>query len=301
VSEQFAPQQPPRTGVIHDIGYRHYEGPRLGRLAITQALLVASVRHAYGLGRSGKSKVMPILLLAVMVVPVAIIVGIEVAMKLDSPPIIPAHYVFFLQPVIALYLASQAPQLFSRDLRYGSIVLYLARPPRRTDYALAKLGALVIALLILIGIPLFILYVGALLAKFDVTDMTKEFAVGLAGGLLLSILLASIGGLIAAATPRRGFAVAAIITVLIVSFTATITTTAILDPDQTMNSTAARFANLGSPFTLSRTLGTWLFRDDSDGWMPTTTQGLVFLAVYLVVVGLCVWGLNRRYAKVAHG
>ncbi|MEV6287462.1 ABC transporter permease subunit [Kribbella sp. NPDC051770] len=299
MSEQVPP--PPRTGVIHDIGYRHYDGPRLGRLAITQALLAASVRHAYGIGRSGKSKVMPILLLAVMVVPVAIIVGVEISLQLDSPPVIPAHYVFYLQPVIALYLASQAPQLFSRDLRYGSIVLYLARPPRRTDYALAKFGALVIALMILISIPLTVLYAGALLAKFDFVDMTREFGTGLAGGLMLSVLLAAIGGLIAAATPRRGFAVAAIITVLIVSFTATITTTAILDTDQDMKSTAARFANLGSPFTLSRTLSTFLFRDDSDGWIPTTTQGLVFLAVYLVVVGLCLWGLNRRYAKVARG
>ena len=23
--------QPPETGVIHDIGFRHYDGPRLGR------------------------------------------------------------------------------------------------------------------------------------------------------------------------------------------------------------------------------------------------------------------------------
>ncbi|TCN34622.1 ABC-2 type transport system permease protein [Kribbella orskensis] len=291
-----------RTGVIHDIGYRHYDGPRLGRWAITQALMVSSLRHAYGIGRSGKSKVMPIFLLAVMVVPAAIVVGIENGLQFDKPPIEPVDYIYLLQPVIALYLASQAPQLFSRDLRYRSIVLYLARPPRRTDYALAKLTALVAAQMILICIPLVVLYAGALLAKYNFLQMSKQFVAGLAGALLLSILLAAIGGLIAAATPRRGFAVAAIIAVLIVSFTAATTTMAIVDEKGDMSSTAARYASLVSPFNLTEALQTWFLRNDRDGsWMPTTQQGLVFTAVYVLLVAACVWGVNARYAKVARG
>ena len=292
------PQQ--RAGVIHDIGYRHYDGPRLGRFAIWQALVVSSLRHAYGLGRSGKSKVMPILLLAVMVVPVAIIVGIETALKFDKPPVTQVQYMFFLQAVIALYLASQAPQLFSRDLRYRSIVLYLARPPRGIDYALAKITALVLALMVLICLPMVILYAGALLAKFDFTDMTKQFLSGVVAALLLSLLLAAIGGLIAAATPRRGFAVAAIIAVLIVSFTAVITTGAILDPEGSTTDTAARYSNLGSPFSLVDILSRFVLRGGGD-WMPTTQQGLVFAAVYLLLLAVCVWGVIARYAKVARG
>jgi len=299
VSDQ--PQEQRRgAGVIHDIGYRHYDGPRLGRFAIWQALVVSSLRHAYGLGRSGKSKVMPILLLAVMVVPVAIIVGIETALKFEKPPLTQVQYIFFLQAVIALYLASQAPQLFSRDLRYRSIVLYLARPLRRTDYALAKLTALVCALMILIGLPLVILYAGALLAKFDFTDMSKQFLSGMVAALLLSILLAAIGGLISATTPRRGFAVAAIIAVLIVSFTAVVTTIAILHPEGGDPGTAARYANLGSPFSLVQVLQSFILRGGGD-WKPTTTQGLVFVGVYVLLVAICVWGVNARYAKVARG
>jgi ABC-2 type transport system permease protein len=297
VSDQL---RPPAAGVIHDIGYRHYDGPRLGRFTIAQALTISSLRHAYGLGRSGKSKVMPILLLAVMIVPVAIIVGIETALQFDNPPLSQVRYIFFLQAVIALYLASQAPQLFSRDLRYRSIVLYLARPLRRTDYAWSKLIALVLALMVLMGLPMVILYAGALLAKYDFTLMTKEFLSGLVTALLLSILLAAIGGLIAAATPRRGFAVAAIIAVLIVSFTAVIVVTAILDPDSTHRSVASRYANLGSPFSLVEVLSTFILRGGGD-WVPTTSQGLVFLGVYLLIVGICVWGVNGRYAKVARG
>lgn len=292
--------EPPRSGVIHDIGYRHYQGPRLGRSTIFQALFAAGLRHAYGIGRSGKAKRMPILLLALMVVPVAIVVGLENALQFDRPPLTQVQYLSLLQPLIGLYLAAQAPQLFSRDLRYRSIVLYLARPPSRTDYALARLLSLMAALMVFMGLPMVILYAGALLAKFDFTDMTKEFLAGLVAALLLAVLLAAIGGLIAAATPRRGFAVAAIIAVLMVTFTAVIATTAILDPEQTWMVPAARYAYLGSPFTLVDALQAFLLRGGGD-FLPTPAQGLVFAGVYVLLVGGCGWAVNLRYAKAVRG
>ncbi|HEY8718270.1 MAG TPA: hypothetical protein VIM26_06720, partial [Pengzhenrongella sp.] len=59
----------PNQGVIHDLGYRHYEGPRLGRRHITRALFIESAKGAYGLGRSARSKVMPMILLGAMCLP----------------------------------------------------------------------------------------------------------------------------------------------------------------------------------------------------------------------------------------
>ena len=60
--------RPRRRGadVIHNIGYRHYDGPRLGRAYARRSLFSQSLRGAYGLGRSAKSKVLPMLLFAVM-------------------------------------------------------------------------------------------------------------------------------------------------------------------------------------------------------------------------------------------
>ena len=66
---------PARTGAIHDIGYRHYDGPRLGAAYIRRSLFVETLRGAYGLGRSARSKVMPLGLLALMALP-ALAVGI---------------------------------------------------------------------------------------------------------------------------------------------------------------------------------------------------------------------------------
>ena len=55
---------PGTAGVIHDLGYRHYDGPRLGRGAIIRALYWHSLRSAYGIGRGAKAKIVPILTFA---------------------------------------------------------------------------------------------------------------------------------------------------------------------------------------------------------------------------------------------
>ena len=47
------------TGVIHDLGYRRYDGPRDGVAIIARTLYVTGLRYAFGLGRSGKSKNRP--------------------------------------------------------------------------------------------------------------------------------------------------------------------------------------------------------------------------------------------------
>ncbi len=79
--------QPPELGVIHDIGFRHYDGPRLGRGYLLRSLYVESLKGAFGLGRSAKSKVMPILLLVAITLPaliIALVAGLTSADKL--PP-----------------------------------------------------------------------------------------------------------------------------------------------------------------------------------------------------------------------
>ena len=42
-------------GTIYDIGYRRYDGPRLGRSGAVGAVVQAGVRAVFGLGRSGRA------------------------------------------------------------------------------------------------------------------------------------------------------------------------------------------------------------------------------------------------------
>ncbi|MFE0099186.1 ABC transporter permease [Streptomyces sp. NPDC059009] len=284
---------------IHNIGYRHYDGPRLGRAYARRSLFSQSLRGSYGLGRAAKSKVLPMLLFAVMCVPALIIVAVAVATKANDMPVAYTRYAILLQAVIGLYVASQAPQAVSRDLRFKTIPLYFSRPIERVDYVVAKFAAMASALFLLTAAPLVVLYVGALLAKLDFADQTKGFGQGLVSVALLSLLFAGISLVVSAVTPRRGFGIAAVIAVLTISYGAVSTVQSIADVQG--NSDAVAWIGLFSPITLidgvqSAFLGATSAFPGAEG--PSSAQGVVYLLVVLGLIAGCYGLLMRRYRKV---
>src|SRR5665647_3183604 len=64
---------PAPDDVIHDIGFRHYDGQRFGRGWVVRSLLVETVRGVFGLGRPARAKVMPWALIGILLVPPLII------------------------------------------------------------------------------------------------------------------------------------------------------------------------------------------------------------------------------------
>ncbi|KPC72432.1 membrane protein, partial [Streptomyces sp. NRRL WC-3753] len=190
----------------------------MGRSHARRALYSQSLRGAYGLGRSAKSKVLPMLLFVVMCVPAAIMVAVAVATKAKDLPVDYTRYAVVMQAVIGLYVASQAPQSVSRDLRFKTVPLYFSRPVERVDYVLAKYAAMASALFLLTAVPLLVLYAGALLAELDFADQTAGFGQGMVSVALLSLLFAGIGLVVSAVTPRRGFGIAAVIAVFTITY-----------------------------------------------------------------------------------
>ncbi|MFE9169310.1 hypothetical protein [Streptomyces kebangsaanensis] len=284
---------------IHDIGYRSYDGPRLGRAYARRSLYSQSLRGAYGLGRSVKSKVLPMLLFVVMCVPAAIMVAVAVATKAKDLPIAYTDNALIMQGVISLYVASQAPQSVSRDLRFKTVPLYFSRPIETADYVRAKYAALASAMFILTAAPLLVLYVGALLAKLDFADQTKGFAQGLVSVALLSLLFAGIGLVIAAVTPRRGFGIAAVIAVLTISYGAVSTLQAIADARN--NTGAIPWIGLFSPVTLIDGVQTAFLGATSSapgGVGPGTGEGIVYVLAVLGLIAAAYGLLLRRYKKV---
>ncbi|GLP70581.1 membrane protein [Streptomyces sp. TUS-ST3] len=284
---------------IHNIGYRTYDGPRLGRSYATRSLYSQSLRGAYGLGRSVKSKVLPMLLFVVMCVPAAIMVAVAVATKANDLPVDYTRYAIIMQAVISLYVASQAPQSVSRDLRFKTVPLYFSRPIETADYVRAKYAALASAMFVLTAAPLIVLYVGALLAKLDFTDQTKGFAQGLVSVALLSLLFAGIGLVIASVTPRRGFGIAAVIAVMTISYGAVSTLQAIADAQG--SSSAIPWIGLFSPVTLidglqSAFLGASSAFPGAVG--PSNGEGVVYVLAVLGLIAACYGLLLRRYKKV---
>ncbi|MBQ0827796.1 ABC transporter permease [Streptomyces tagetis] len=283
---------------IHDIGYRSYDGPRLGRAYARRSLYSQSLRGAYGLGRSAKSKVLPMLLFVVMCLPAGIMVAVTVATKAGELPLGYTRYAIVMQAVISLYVASQAPQSVSRDLRFKTVPLYFSRPIETSDYVRAKFAALASALFLLTAAPLLVLYVGALLAELDFADQTKGFAQGVVSVALLSLLFAGLGLVIAAVTPRRGFGIAAVIAVLTISYGAVSTLQAIAYVQD--STSAIAWIGLFSPVTLIDGVQSAFLGASSafpGGVGPSTAEGVVYLLVTLGLIAGAYGLLNRRYQK----
>jgi ABC-2 type transport system permease protein len=232
------PAQPARTpsagssgpgGSIYDLGYQAYDGPRLGRRSAVVALFTQTIRACFGIGRGGRAKIAPFVLAGLAILPAVLAVGFAALAAQagpaggaieDASPINYASYHGLVAVLIMLFCGAQAPELFGRDQRYGVLPLYFSRVLTRSDYALAKLAGLIVALLAVELSPYIILFVGRVLVAPDpVAGLSDEIGAVprfLLQGLLVAVLLGGIAGLIAAYTPRRAYATAAIIAVFII-------------------------------------------------------------------------------------
>lgn len=283
--------------VIHDIGFRHYAGPRLGRGWITRSLLVDTLRGAFGLGRPARSKVMPWLLVGILVLPPIIIALSVLLTGGDELPVSYTQYLVQLQLPLGLFVAGAAPYAVSRDLRYGVMSLYLSRPLLRNDYVAARYGGVAIAMFLVMAAPQTLLLVGALLAELPVDEQLVGWAGGLVASALLAVLLAAIGTAIAAFTPRRGLGVAAIITVLLVISGLSFALSGIA---QTQGSDQlTRLAGAIDPFRLVDGLASWILGVDPaiPEFAPSGSQVGVFALVYVVILAATGLLLVRRYRK----
>ena len=216
---------PGPSGSIFDIGYRGYDGPRLGRRHAFATLFIGGLRATFGLGRSGRAKILPAFCLAFP----ALIAVIVVAMNafatrfgVSDLGVIPDHpdMAGSTGTFVVLLVAVQAPELLGRDVRYRVLSLYFSRALLRVDYALAKLAALATAALIILLVPHLILTIGAVLLTSDVTGALSREAgwwpAILGSTVVTAVAMAGVGLVIAAFIARRAYATVAIFGVFIV-------------------------------------------------------------------------------------
>lgn len=286
-----------RPGVIHDLGYRHFDGAREGWGAIARTLFTTGLRHAYGLGRSGKSKVMPFLLLAMSLLPAAIVVGVVVLTGLEDLPVSYADYTNQTQLLVSLFAAAQAPVLFSRDLRHRSIVLYLARPLGASVFAAVRWLSLSVAILLFTLLPTVLLLVGALLSGLDTSDQATAALKAVVLQVLLAMLVAGVSGLISSVSLRRGFAVVGSVMALIV-LTGVVTVMQNIAWFEGDSESVPVAVGLVSPWSLYSGLanawgaGVETVVPVEGAWVPA------YVIVALLVVAGCLLGLVARFRKV---
>jgi ABC-2 type transport system permease protein len=287
------------TGVIHDIGYRHYTGRRLGRAQIVLALYGHSLRSAFGIGRGAKAKIVPAIAFVVICLP-AVVNAVTVAR--GNGRLVPYDtYAFQLRVVVMIiFIAAQAPELVSRDLRSHVLPLYLCRPLRRSDYPLAKLAAFSTACLAMIDIPLLLLYLGTIAQSHGgsaIWQQTRALVPGLLVGLMWAVLLAAIGLALASLSGRRAYATGAIAIYFFLTWSLASILIGVAGGREGAAPLAARLAGLISPATALEGTRQWLGGTSFSPVPPPGGVGALYGAMILVLLAVSLGGLAARYRK----
>lgn len=320
---------PGAAGVIHDIGYRRYEGKRRRHPGIVWALYLHSLRGTMGLGRGAKAKIVPIAAFAALCLPA--VVNAVVVANTGRQQVFYDTYANNLRVLVVLvFVAVQAPELVSGDRRHQVLQLYFARPMRRGGYPLAKLAALVTSCLLLIELPLLLLYGGTISSEHGthaVWLQTKQLVPGLGYGALWAVLLAAIGLALASLSGRRTYATGTVAGTLFASFVIshilvratekTVRKAVTLRPPpgaplppgakggvvhgfatKLVPTTAAKLMGLTSPFTILDGLRQWIGGSSHPTAVPNPgSYGAVYLGVFLALLVAAAGGLFLRYRK----
>jgi ABC-2 type transport system permease protein len=210
------------AGTIYDIGYRNYEGARLGRGYAFRTLYVHSLRSLFGLGRGGKALFVPWALFAVMVFPGIVTVAVAGISGGMIKNIIDYHEIYIWDSMmLALFCAAQAPELVSRDQYNRVLPLYFSRALRQGDYALAKLLAMWTAVFLLILTPLLVVLAGRLGLPTDFgaafKEESKNFLPILATPAICALVFGTLSVSLASYVPRRGLASALVLGVFLLT------------------------------------------------------------------------------------
>jgi ABC-2 type transport system permease protein len=204
--------------------------------------------------------------------------------------------------VVIIFIAAQAPELVSRDLRNHVLPLYFCRPLRRGDYPLAKYLALTAALLLLVEVPLLILYVGTIASAKGgsaVWHETRALIPGLGVGLMYAVLLAAVGLVLASCTGRRAYSTG----IVAISCVLTLFVSLLLigaEGGTSATATGARVGGLFSPFTIIDGVRVWLGSSAQNGLVADPGRyGPLYGVLAVLLLAACLGGLAARYRKVS--
>jgi ABC-2 type transport system permease protein len=277
--------EPRAAGTIYDLGYRHYEGDRLGRANAVTTLAGYSFRSAFGLGRGERAKVVPVVILLLCFAPVFVQVSLAASTGRQQFINFSNHLqstAFF----VALLTAAQAPELIVADRQQGVLGLYMSRSLRSTDYALAKLAAFVGALLVYVMLPQLVLFAGRVLVSeapwTALRDSWGLLGPVVGGTALVAVYMASVGLALASLTARRAHGSAAVIAFFLLLPAASGIIREILAGD------AKRYALAVNPFVVTQGFANWLFDVQAKRRSLVRAADLPGETYLYVIAGTCV-------------
>jgi ABC-2 type transport system permease protein len=291
-------------GSIYDLGYRKYEGVRLGRRQAITSLYIQTLRGAFGLGRHHTSKIIPFALAAITVIPAVVYLGGAALVSnatgevSDFEIVRASEYYGFVVWPLALFVAAVAPEAVGRDQRNRTLSLYFSRALLREDYVFAKVLSVMTAVFLLALVPQALLFIGNALVDDDAASYLrenwKEVGQIIGSGALLALFMASVALSIGCMTSRWPLASGAIIAY----FAITLVMGGALA--ETFSDGPTRYFLLVSGFHVIRGSTLWIFGEpgvERDEWLGGLSLGFYVLAA-IVIIGLALLVLRRRYERI---
>lgn len=287
------------SGNIYDLGYQPYTGARLGRRHAVASLSVYTLRAIFGLGRSAMSKVFPIGLAIVALIPAVAQLSIAALSPRDVTIVRPENHLAYVEIVIVLFCAVVAPEIIGRDQRYSILPLYFSRAIQRTDYVAAKLIGLFVALLAVVLIPQVLLFAGSAVATQEITsylqDNVSDLGPMLASSIAVAAFLTVISLAVASTTSNRAFASGMILAyfVIFASLGGILIDTTTGD--------FRKYSVLLSPFDVMQGTVHWFFDAPALGDTDLTKanlDGAVYFLALLAYVTAAAAVLYRRFQRM---
>ncbi len=275
---------------IYEQGYRAYTGDRTGVPGAMRTVITTSIRSVLGLGRSGRHKIMPVVVIALAYVPAVVFIGLAALLPSDiEESFLPsyAEYYGFTSTALLLFSAFVAPELLCSDRRTGMLGVYLSSPLTRQTYLAAKTLAISIILTIVtIGPPLLLLI--ALSLEDAGPDgwgagLTLAYRI-IVSGIVLSAVYAAVSMAVSATTERKGIATATTLGLLV---TSTVVTNLLIE-----ETGVSPWLHLADLPTLPLELAFRIHGERGEWGTTEVSTPLLWLAFVVIVGGSAAWIWN---------
>jgi ABC-2 type transport system permease protein len=296
------------TGNIYDLGYRHYDGPRRGRIWAMWSLYAESLRGIWGFGRPMSAKAVPLILAGLYAIYALIqlafssVFANEIAQGNSVTLVTYADYFSAMWIFLFFFCVAQAPEVVCRDQRYSVLPLYFTRALGRLDYAAARLASLATAIFIVLMVPNIALFVGDILMKTDtfsaIGNEVPKALPSIPASVLIALGLSAISLALSSFTPRRAYAAIGIVAYVLLMEAIPAALYSIGQSGGGSNGMDKLF--LLTPITALMGANAWFFDARLD---PGNFQGSITAAQYLIaaLAGVVVFTgvLMFRYRRVA--
>ncbi|MBX9854614.1 MAG: ABC transporter permease subunit [Gemmatimonadaceae bacterium] len=284
------------ASVIHDLGYRRYEGARDGARGAFHALTWQGIRTLLGIGRPLKAKAVPVFVAVVTMLPALA----SLAAAGASGGQMPVRYGALVAPQLLMFVlmaAAQAPELFSRDVQHRVLPLLFTRDLTRDRYVAARWLALFTVMFAVALAPLLLLYLGEIGIAKDPAATFANMRGKIGPVLLLATctgwVLASVSALLSSLTARRAYATAATLALFLVS-------AAVVSGLEKVAGLPEGLAAVLQPIEGYRTLALQLFGETSRAMELTPPPAVwIYLASYGGIGALAIAGLVWRVRRLS--